>query len=198
VRPALCPQADLYLGILILAFVLSIRTVAEDGRLLDQAPEAISGAMGAIRTAASEFDSLPTELREERMRNIRSLPFAQSLQARRILEEFSQPPQLGRTSTDASMDAAITERLRSQNYGDILAGKGGYPLSSSTTRVRWFVTSLTAPLCRSRKIRRSWSHSCDSQPCDPKRRYAYSGHDDPPPQSWAELIDHHSRPSRNF
>jgi hypothetical protein len=104
---------DPFLGIMMPPFVLSIRTVPEDGRLLDRTLEAISGAVAPIQTAVSEFDALPTEVREERMRNIRLMPFAQSLQARRILEEFSQLAPLGRMSTDGSMDEAITERVRS-------------------------------------------------------------------------------------
>src|ERR1700683_906423 len=83
---------DPYLGTMMPGFILSVRTLSEDGRLLDQALEAISGAVAPIRTAVMEFDALQPEQRAERLEAIGSLPFAESLKARRILEQFSEHP----------------------------------------------------------------------------------------------------------
>jgi hypothetical protein len=81
---------DIYLGIMMPAFILSIRTDPAEARQLDQALEAISGAVAPVQAAVKEFDALPPAERAVRMTNIMAMPFQESLKARRLLEEFSQ------------------------------------------------------------------------------------------------------------
>jgi hypothetical protein len=91
---------DIYLGIMMPAFILAIRADPAEARQLDQALEAISGAVAPVQAAVKKFDALPSAERADRMTNIMAMPFHESLKARRLLEEFSEhaPPKTMRSN----------------------------------------------------------------------------------------------------
>jgi hypothetical protein len=97
---------DIYLGIMMPAFILAIRADQAEAMQLDRALEAISGAVAPVQAAVKEFDALSPAERADRMANIMAMPFRESLKARRLLEAFSEhgPPKLARSNNPEYAD----------------------------------------------------------------------------------------------